>query len=84
MIAAALALSLGAGSAVAQEAAFQTAPVTHGHLNWLHSTSAYSRDVGPGSSVTGLPFSPLGSSLNGNPQVPGAPSAGPVNGGGGH
>ena len=42
--------------------------------------SALSRNVGPGSSVDGVPRSGLGPPASGNTIVPGAPAAGPVTG----
>ena len=47
------------------------------------SQSAYSRNVGAGSSVTGKPESDLGSAASGNDYVPGAPAAGGIGGNGG-
>lgn len=45
--------------------------------------SAYSRNVGMGSSVIGTARSDLGSSNSGNTVVPGAPAAGGIGGNGG-
>jgi len=45
--------------------------------------SASARNVGPSSSATGTPDKSTGGAAAGNPTVPGAPSAGPANGGGG-
>ena len=47
------------------------------------SQSAYSRDMGPGSSVTGKPASGLVTAGSGNDYVPGAPAAGGLGGTGG-
>ena len=47
------------------------------------SQSAYSRNVGSGSSVTGRPESDLGTPGSGNDYVPGAPAAGGIGGNGG-
>ncbi len=40
------------------------------------TATAFSRNVGPGSSVTGTPQSDMGANVSGVPRVPGAPSAG--------
>jgi hypothetical protein len=53
------------------------------HAFGAHTSSAYTRNVGPSSTTTGNPDNALGSAASGNPSLPGAPSAGAVNGGGG-
>ena len=58
-------------------------PVPHKrHIFHKGIGSATSRNVGPASSTTGVPSTSTGNANSGNPIVPGAPSAGPVNGGG--
>ena len=60
-------------------------PVPHKrHIFHKGIGSATSRNVGPASSATGTPNTGtgLGNANSGNPIVPGAPSAGPTNGGG--
>jgi hypothetical protein len=58
-------------------------PVPHKrHIFHKGIGSATSRNVGPASSATGTPNTG-GTVGAGNPIVPGAPSAGPTNGGGG-
>ena len=47
------------------------------------SQSAYSRNVGPGSSVSGMPESDLGTTASGNDYLPGADAAGGISGTGG-
>ena len=47
------------------------------------SQSAYSRNMGPGSSITGTPQSDLGSAASGNDYLPGADAAGGISGTGG-
>jgi hypothetical protein len=58
-------------------------PVPH-KRHFLHKGigSATSRNVGPSSTVGGVPSTSTGGAASGNPVVPGAPAAGPVNGGG--
>ncbi len=46
------------------------------------ASSATSRNVGPASSVTGVPQSDMGNAGSGNSSVPGAPSTKGANGGG--
>jgi hypothetical protein len=59
-------------------------PVPHKrHIFHKGEPSASSKNVGPASSATGVPNTGTGGSNSGNPTVPGAPSAGPANGGGG-
>lgn len=45
--------------------------------------SAYSRNVGPGSTIGGTPRNGISSDTSGNPENPHAPAAGSANGGGG-
>jgi hypothetical protein len=59
-------------------------PVPHKrHIFHKGIPSATARNVGPASTVTGTPSTGTGTSNSGNPIVPGAPAAGPTNGGGG-
>ena len=58
-------------------------PVPHKrHIFHKGIGSATSRNVGPASTTTGTPSTSTGNANSGNPIVPGAPSAGPTNGGG--
>lgn len=97
LVATALALTLAAGSASAQQWDYTTAPaaspagtplkqrlalLSRENAFGLHTTSAFSRNVGPGSTIEGYSESALGSANSGMPIVPGAPSAGSVSGGG--
>lgn len=45
--------------------------------------SAFSRNVGPGSTIGGTPRNGITSDTSGNPENPHAPAAGSANGGGG-
>ena len=98
LVAAALALTLAAGSASAQQWDYTTpsaaspagtplkqrlALLSRENAFGLRTTSAFSRNVGPGSTVEGQAESVLGNANSGLPNTPGAPSAGTVSGGGG-
>jgi hypothetical protein len=74
------ALVLSAGSAGAQEAwirsgTVEQAPPQQGHSGRLATGGAYSRNIGPGSSVSGIPEDSMGSVGSGNTEVLGAPTA---------
>ena len=69
--------------AFAQNTTLSTTPAPRKHRRILHPgiESAPARNVGPSSSAAGAyTDSPISGA--GNPSVPGAPSAGPSNGGG--
>lgn len=60
---------------------YRVAQLRSQHAFGVHTTSALSRNVGPGSTVNGLSDTPLDSPNSGMPLVAGAPGAGNVAGG---
>ncbi len=92
MMTAALALALSAGAASAQAYAptgavsdgsvFRPAPITRIRAAGNPSYSAFSHNVGPGSSVTGYGQAAGNSAGSGNAPNPRAPSAGNLGSGG--
>lgn len=60
---------------------YRLAQLRSQHAFGVHTTGALSRNVGPGSTVSGLSDTPLESPNSGMPLVAGAPGAGNVSGG---
>ena len=91
ILTAAVGLLLGTAAASAQTSVYaaaspsplrtQLAQLHQQHAFGLGTASAFTRNVGPGSTVT-RGQNVYGGANAGNPQVPGAPTATAVNGGG--